>query len=263
MRSPSRSGARTCCTTGSRGLDEAARTLAVRAADAQRFERETAAVAETFVSEGDAVRRLVLVGMGGAQGDDALYERVGGALTARLLTSGETRLVVDLTGLELSARDAARIGFGAAARSWRYDLYRTKLGRKQKPTLAELVIVGAPAGVEKEWAHEAGVLEGLNLTRKLVTEPANIIYPESFVERCREAMESAASSSRCSTRRRWPSSAWARCSASPRARSARRGCWSCAGTAANRAPSRSSSSARASPSTPAASRSSRRSAWKR
>jgi len=171
------------------GLDEAARSLAVRAADAQRFERETAAVAEAFVNEGETVRRLVLIGMGGAQADDALYERVGGALTARLLTSGETRAVLDLHGLTLGARDAARIGFGAAARSWRHDLYRTKLGRKQKPTLTELVIVGAPGGAEKEWAHEAAVLEGLNLTRNLVSEPPNIVYPESFVARCREAME--------------------------------------------------------------------------
>ena len=35
------------------GLDDAARALAVRAADAQRFEREVGAIAETFVDEGD------------------------------------------------------------------------------------------------------------------------------------------------------------------------------------------------------------------
>ena len=40
-----------------------------------------------------------------------------------------------------------------------------------------------------EWAHMAAVLDGLDLTRTLVTEPANIVYPESFVDRCREAME--------------------------------------------------------------------------
>jgi len=171
------------------GFDEAARALAVRAADAQRFERETAAVAEAFVQDGPQVRRLVLVGMGGAQAEDALYERVGGALTARLLASGETRLVVDLNGLKLSAGDAARLAYGAAARSWRYDLYRTKLGRKQKPTLEQMVIVGAPDGAEAEWAHEAAVLDGLGLTRALVTEPANIVYPESFVARVREALD--------------------------------------------------------------------------
>ena len=42
------------------GLDEAGRTLAARAADAQRFEREAATIAETFLSEGDSARRLLL-----------------------------------------------------------------------------------------------------------------------------------------------------------------------------------------------------------
>jgi leucyl aminopeptidase len=171
------------------GLPEAARSLAVRAADAQRFERETAAVAEAFIDEGDMARRLVLVGLGGRQADDALYERVGGALTARLLTSGEVRLVVDLTGLGVGASEAARIGFGAAARSWRHDLYRTRLGRKHKPTLEEVVIVGGGEGTDREWAHKSAVLDGLDLTRTLVTEPPNIVYPETFVARCRDAME--------------------------------------------------------------------------
>ena len=76
MRSPSRSAARTCCTTGSAASTRPARTLAARAAEAQRFERESAAIAETFVDEGDAVRRLLLVGLGGA------------ARTTTALTSG-------------------------------------------------------------------------------------------------------------------------------------------------------------------------------
>jgi leucyl aminopeptidase len=173
------------------GLDEAARALAVRAADAQRFEREVGAIAETFLNEGDSARRLLLVGLGGQQSEgDAVYEKAGGALTARLLTSGETKLVVDLSGTGLGAREAARLAFGAAARSWRYDLYRTKLGRKQKPTLEQLVVVGAADGAKVEWAHQAAVLDGLDLTRTLVTEPANVVYPETFVARARESLES-------------------------------------------------------------------------
>ena len=171
------------------GFDAPARTLALRAADAQRFEREVGAIAETFIAEGEAVRRVLFVGLGGKTDESGLYERVGGALTARLLTSGETRLVIDLAGLGLDARRAARLAFGASARGWRYDIYRTRLGRKQKPTLEEIVIVGAPEGAESEWAHEAAVLKGLDLTRKLVSEPANIVYPETFIERCRAAFE--------------------------------------------------------------------------
>ncbi|HWT11600.1 MAG TPA: leucyl aminopeptidase [Allosphingosinicella sp.] len=169
------------------GLTEAARTLAVRSAEAQRFEREVGAIAETFVEDGKLVRRLLLVGYGAKQDEVAIHERVGGALTARLLTSGETRLVIDATGL--SPRSAARLAFGAAARSWRHDRYRTKLGRKQKPTLEEVVVVGAEGGAEAEWAHEEAVLAGLELTRALVSDPPNIVYPETFVERCREALE--------------------------------------------------------------------------
>ncbi|MEA3051641.1 MAG: leucyl aminopeptidase [Sphingomonadales bacterium] len=171
------------------GLDPGARAVAARAADAQRFEREAASIAETFVAEGDGARRLLLVGLGDRRQDDALYEKVGGALAARLLTSGETRLVVDLSGLGLDGDAAARIGFGAAARSWRFDHYRTKLPKKQKPTLEEVVIVGAGDGAGEAWSRREALLGGLSLTRELVSEPANIIYPETFVERCRARLE--------------------------------------------------------------------------
>jgi leucyl aminopeptidase len=171
------------------GLDENARRLAARAAEAQRFEREPAAIAETFYAEGESARRLLLAGLGGKRDDEALFERVGGALTAKLLTSGETRLVIDLSGLDVSGEDAARIGFGARARSWRYDKYRTKLAKKQKPSLEEIVIVGAGQGADVAWQRRSALLDGLFLTRELVTEPANIIYPETFVERVRVELE--------------------------------------------------------------------------
>src|SRR5205085_1538629 len=143
------------------------------------------AVAETFIADGEGVRRLLVLGLGAQPEADGGFERAGGALTARLLASGETKLVVDLSGLNLSGTEAARLAFGAAARSWRYDAYRTRLPRKQQPTLTELVIVGAGGDTGAEWGRRDALLQGLDLTRTLVTEPANIIYPESFVERVR------------------------------------------------------------------------------
>jgi leucyl aminopeptidase len=166
------------------GLPDGTRGLAARAAEAQRFEREAASVAEVFIEEGGIARRLLLVGLGANRSEDALFERAGGALTARLLTSGEKKLVIDLTGSGLGGEAAARLAFGAAARAWRFDLYRTKLSAKQKPTLEEVVIVGAD-GAEGEWEQRAALLYGISFTRELVSEPANILYPESFVERCR------------------------------------------------------------------------------
>ena len=49
------------------------------------------------------------------------------------------------------------------------------------------MIVGAS---DAEWGHAAALLEGLDLARSLVTEPANIVYPETFVARARDALES-------------------------------------------------------------------------
>ena len=164
-------------------LDPAVRGLVQRASEAARFEGEAAAVVELYVAEGTGVRRLLLVGTG--SGADA-YERAGGAVAAKLLTSGETRVVIDLAGVPGDAAEAAaKLASGATLRSWRHDVYRTKLPAKSRPTLAEVVIVGGGSGAEEAWTRSSAVAEGVSLTRELVTEPANIIYPESFVERCR------------------------------------------------------------------------------
>ena len=161
------------------------------AARGQRFEGEAGSVAETWIGgNGEAqVRRLLLIGTGSGS-DGAAAEKLGGAAVGRLLTSGEKSLVIDLSGSQFDADAAARLALGAASRAWRYDRYRTKLKDKQKPTVEEVVIVGAPAGADARWTERyEGVLAGVKLTRELVTEPANIIYAETFVERVRKAAE--------------------------------------------------------------------------
>jgi leucyl aminopeptidase len=160
------------------------------ALDRQRFEGEPSSAVEQFVDDGGTLRRVVVVGTGaGASGQEAA-EKLGGAAVSRLLMSGERRAVIDVNGLGFDADTAARTGLAAALRAWRYDRYRTKLKDKQKPTLNEVIIVGGGEGAAQRYAERwAPVYEGVSLTRELVTEPANIIYPESFVERVRASVE--------------------------------------------------------------------------
>jgi leucyl aminopeptidase len=169
------------------GLEPAAREIAQRAVEANRFEGEAGAIVEAFVPEQGGIRRLLLVGTGPAgAAEQSGYERAGAALAARLLTSGETKLLIDVTGLsDDPATTASALAFGAVLRGWRHDAYRTKLAPKAKPSLAEIVVVGGGAEAEAAWARQEAVAEGVMFTRTLVAEPANIIYPESFVERCR------------------------------------------------------------------------------
>jgi leucyl aminopeptidase len=160
------------------------------ALDRQRFEGEASSVSEQFIDDQGSVRRLLVIGLGTVTDAGDSAESLGGTAAARLLTSGEKSAVIDISGLGLDADAAARLGLAAGLRSWRHDRYRTKLKDKQKPTLDEIVVVGGPRDAQQRYdARWAPVAEGVSLTRELVTEPANILYPETFVERVRASLE--------------------------------------------------------------------------
>src|SRR5690348_6644445 len=144
------------------GLPSAHAGLARDAMRAARFEGEAGSIVELFVQDDGATRRLLIVGTG--KGEPADYEKAGGALVARLLTSGTETLVVDLAGANVSADVASRLATAAALRAWRIDTYRTKLPPKQQATLKEFVVVGADG---KGWEDQRAVVEGVALTREL------------------------------------------------------------------------------------------------
>lgn len=166
-----------------------ARALVERAAPAARFEGEAGSIAEFFVPAGDGVRRIALVGVG--DGGDGDWERAGGALTARYLTGGTVTVAVDLASVDATPPGTAIARFAAAAaqRAWRHDVYRTRLTDKQKPTLESIAIAGAPDTARAAWVAQDAVTQGMALTRELVSDPPNILYPESFVERVRASAE--------------------------------------------------------------------------
>ena len=167
-----------------------AQQAVAKALDRQRFEGEASSISEQFIDDNGSTRRLLVVGTGAdsSVGDSA--EKLGGTAAARLQTSGEKTAIVDLTGLGYDADAAAKVGLGAALRSWRYDRYRTKLKDNQTPTLEEIVIVGGGSGAAKRYEQRwAPVADGVSLTRELVTEPANIVYPETFVERVQASIK--------------------------------------------------------------------------
>jgi leucyl aminopeptidase len=156
-----------------------------------RFSGKAGQVFEGYVDRGGTVVRVALAGIGEASAKDrkAAIERAGAGVVAKYLTSGETALTLDVTGAGLTAEEAAGALLGAVLRSWRHDVYRTKLKAEARPSLTDIAILGAPEGTEAAWAVEEAIAAGVSFTRELVTEPANIIYPESFVERCKARME--------------------------------------------------------------------------
>jgi len=171
-------------------LDAAAGGALARAVGTARFEGDAAAFVELLAPAGVSAARVLVAGLGDpAKADAAVFERIGGAVAARLLTSGATAVTVDLTGLDGLAvaldEAAARLAHGATLRAYRFDKYRTTMKPNQHPTLAALTVVGVdtpPAAAALD-----AVARGVAVTRDLVSEPANILYPESFVAHVRAA----------------------------------------------------------------------------
>ena len=185
-------GARLIAHVVDKGKLPAATNAAMRAgAEAARFKGSAGQTFDGFVEDGGQVARLALAGAGDRNDEARLanLEKAGAALAGKYQSTGDKDMVLDLSESGLSAEEASHVLLGLRLRNWRYDIYRTKMKDEQKVTLESITVVGAPEGIEGAWADAAALAEGVEFTRELVTEPANIIYPESFVARCKERFE--------------------------------------------------------------------------
>ena len=135
-----------------------------------------------------AVSRIVVAGLGQPDAVDArLLQDLGGNLTAHLNGAGESEasFAIDLgDAAPVKAGDAAaHLAFGAELRSYRFDKYRTTQKPEQRPSLASLTVASASPGEARESYRTLGATAAaVFLTRDLVSEPANTLYPETLAE---------------------------------------------------------------------------------
>jgi len=144
------------------------------------------------MAPGAGLTRVLLAGLGKpAELKMAAIEAVAGEAVRRLALSGETDLAIaaDLPkGAGLAdAEAAAHAALGARLGGYRFDKYRTKLKDREKPSLRTVTVLSASAAAAKKaWQPLDKLADGVALTRNLVTEPANVIYPESLAAECRK-----------------------------------------------------------------------------
>ncbi len=145
-----------------------------------------------LVSPGDGTyERIVLAGIGKPKDRDAAKAQdFGGNIVAHLNAAGVSKASVLIEGFADSpltpAAAAARMGYGANLRAYRFDKYRTKEKEDQKPTLAELTLLVDGAKAAKEaYLPLSRVAEAVYFARDLVSEPANVIYPETLAEQAK------------------------------------------------------------------------------
>jgi leucyl aminopeptidase len=160
-----------------------------QAAAASRFTGAKGQTLDVLAPSGTDAARLVLVGVGKAEGLDALgVEHAAASAYAAVKTSGLTILRLELP--DASPALAARAALGVRLASYRFDKYRTKEAAEKKPSIieTEVVTTGVDAALEA-FAPLAALADAVSFTRDLVSEPPNVLYPAEFARRVK-ALES-------------------------------------------------------------------------
>ena len=134
--------------------------------------------------------QVILVGIGSDAVDARLLEDVGGLAGAAALQSAAASIEV-LWPDQTPAASGAHIALGIELGQYRLRKYRTPAVDKPELGKGTIVLRVADADAAREsWRRDWQPLaEGVTFARDLVTEPANVIYPESFVERTQAAFK--------------------------------------------------------------------------
>jgi leucyl aminopeptidase len=165
-------------------LDAAVGGAIARAMEASRFTGAAGESLEILAPAGLDHDRILVLGAGPASGFKDASERLGAACVRSVLVSGARSLAVRLDVEGADADAAARAGLGARLAAYRFDGYRTKLPANKQPSLEGVSIVAKDAKAARAtWNRYEAVADGVDLTRDLVSEPANVLYPEAFAER--------------------------------------------------------------------------------
>ncbi len=173
-------------------LDRTTRGMLTRAISSSRFSGAKGQCLEILAPAHLSADRLILYGLGKAASLDFLgLEALGGDVVRRLATSGETEVTFfcdPVPGSKVSLADiAAHIAFGARLGGYRFDKYHTKVKSEARPSLRSVAVrVAEPSAARRAFRPLDQLAEGVFFTRDLVTEPANVIYPETLANECRK-----------------------------------------------------------------------------
>jgi leucyl aminopeptidase len=176
-------------------LDEQSGGALTRAMAASRFKGRGDDTLSVLAPAHLECARVILYGVGKENGgkdggvERGAWQNRGGQLLALINAAGDKQaaIALDHAGHD-EAAIAADIAFGARLRSYRFDKYRTKEKPDKKPTLEELaILVEDPSAAKRAFQPLEKVAEAIFFSRDIISEPANVIYPETLAEAARSA----------------------------------------------------------------------------
>ena len=176
-------------TDGAKAIDDAVGGALMRAIKASSF-KGTKSHSMTILAPGGKISRVLCLGLGKAKDINVLsLQSLGGTIVKNLAPHATKAQVMigEMEGCDLKAPEmAANIALGARLGSYRFDKYKTKKIKCHQPKLKDVKILTASSARAKAlYEPQDKIADGVFLTRDLVSEPANILYPESFAKQAK------------------------------------------------------------------------------
>ncbi len=148
---------------------------------------------ESVICHSKEVCHIILIGTE-KDGDEDYTEldiqRLGGKITAKLNAEridAATVYCMDGAGGFSADFEAAHLGYGARLRAYDFGKYFTKRKEKDTPSLHTLEFACPnPNQAKKGFDPLAGVAGGVELARNVVSEPPNVLHPESYADTIKE-----------------------------------------------------------------------------
>lgn len=164
-------------------VDEKTGGALARAATEAEFTGKTNSVLTLYGIQ--PYSRVDLIGVGENTVERSLAEDFGGTAASKLadVKGGEIQILWQLDDASDEAT-AARVAFGYKLRSYRFDGYQKD--KIDRDTLPDVVLFSSDDSAETYDRDLAHLAKGVFFARNMSSEPANTIYPESFVERAKQ-----------------------------------------------------------------------------
>lgn len=141
------------------------------------------------VSNNGKTEQLVIVGLGDSKQTDPLaYTKIGAALEAFLSNIKVTHAILDFSSLCHGSEDGLLLSLlhGLQLKNWRFEKYFTQKNSDTKIKLEHVVCVCPnPDTMTAKFADYEALMQGVAFAKTLISEPANVIYPETLAEHAR------------------------------------------------------------------------------
>ncbi len=170
-----------------RGLLAKSGDLLARAAKTAGFKGAVAASLDIVAPAGLDQERLLVIGTGKAAPGTLDWQKIGGAIQAKIRSGATEVTIVAETADGTAAPEAAvEIALGLRLGAYRFDRYKTKKKPEEEGDASTLKVTIALAGdaqARKLWKAREAVADGVDIARDLVNEPPNVLDPAEFAAR--------------------------------------------------------------------------------